>query len=53
MAYEQSCYDLSLAGYLKDEQRSTLDNMYEDAVEGEVSEAEELPGLSKGILNEH
>ncbi|XP_044216236.1 grainyhead-like protein 2 homolog isoform X1 [Thunnus albacares] len=36
MVYEQSCYDLSLAGYLKDEQRSSPDSMYEDAVEEEM-----------------
>ncbi len=36
MVYEQSHYDLPLAGYLKDEQRSTPDSTYEDAVEGEV-----------------
>ncbi|KAK2844116.1 hypothetical protein Q5P01_010775 [Channa striata] len=36
MAYEQSCYDLTLAGYLKDEQRSSAVNTYEDAVEGEM-----------------
>lgn len=36
MVYEQSCYDLSLAGYLKDEQRGTPDSTYEDAVEGEM-----------------
>lgn len=33
MAYEQSPYDLPLGGYLKDEQRSTPDSTYEDAVE--------------------
>ena len=37
MVYRQSCYDLSLSGYLKDEQRSTPDSTYEEAVEGEVS----------------
>ncbi|XP_039974756.1 grainyhead-like protein 2 homolog isoform X2 [Xiphias gladius] len=36
MVYEQGCYDLSLSGYLKDEQRSTPDSTYEDAVEGEM-----------------
>lgn len=36
MVYEQSRYDLSLAGYLKDEQRSSPDSTYEDSVEGEV-----------------
>lgn len=37
MVYEQhSHYDLPLAGYLKDEQRSTPDSTYEDAAEGEV-----------------
>ncbi|XP_047196992.1 grainyhead-like protein 2 homolog [Hippoglossus stenolepis] len=36
MVYKQSCYDLSLSGYLKDEQRSTPDSTYEEAVEGEV-----------------
>uniref|UniRef100_A0A8D3DEY0 Grainyhead like transcription factor 2 n=1 Tax=Scophthalmus maximus TaxID=52904 RepID=A0A8D3DEY0_SCOMX len=30
MVYEQSCYDLSLAGFLKDEQRSTPDSTYDD-----------------------
>jgi len=37
MGYEQNCYDLSLTGYLKDEQSSTPDSTYEDSVEGEVS----------------
>ncbi|XP_008290233.1 grainyhead-like protein 2 homolog isoform X2 [Stegastes partitus] len=32
MVYEQNCYDLSLAGYLKDEQRSTPDSTNEDAM---------------------
>ncbi|KAK2910646.1 grainyhead-like protein 2 homolog [Channa argus] len=36
MTYEQSCYDMTLAGYLKDEQRSTPVSMYEDSVEGET-----------------
>ncbi|XP_035527476.1 grainyhead-like protein 2 homolog isoform X2 [Morone saxatilis] len=36
MVYEQSHYDLQLAGYLKDEQRSTPDSTYEDTVEGEM-----------------
>uniref|UniRef100_A0A8D3DE18 Grainyhead like transcription factor 2 n=1 Tax=Scophthalmus maximus TaxID=52904 RepID=A0A8D3DE18_SCOMX len=36
MVYEQSCYDLSLAGFLKDEQRSTPDSTYDDAVEEEM-----------------
>ncbi|XP_056237910.1 grainyhead-like protein 2 homolog isoform X4 [Seriola aureovittata] len=36
MVYEQSCYDLSLSGYLKDDQRSTPDSTYEDTVEGEM-----------------
>lgn len=36
MVYEQSCYNLSLAGYLKNGQRSTPDSTYEDAVEGQV-----------------
>ncbi|KAM9353930.1 grainyhead-like protein 2 homolog isoform 2-T2 [Symphorus nematophorus] len=35
MVYEQSHYDLPLAGYLKGEQRSTPDSAYEDAAEGE------------------
>uniref|UniRef100_A0A3Q1F5S3 Grainyhead-like transcription factor 2a n=1 Tax=Acanthochromis polyacanthus TaxID=80966 RepID=A0A3Q1F5S3_9TELE len=30
MVYEQSCYDLSIAGYLKDEERSTPDSTNED-----------------------
>lgn len=34
--YEQSCYDMSLTGYLKDEQRSSLDSTYEEPVEKEV-----------------
>ncbi|KAM7420170.1 hypothetical protein PAMA_014737 [Pampus argenteus] len=34
--YEQRRFDLSLAGYLKDEQRSSPDSMYEDAVEEEI-----------------
>uniref|UniRef100_A0A8C4ECL9 Grainyhead like transcription factor 2 n=1 Tax=Dicentrarchus labrax TaxID=13489 RepID=A0A8C4ECL9_DICLA len=36
MVYEQSHYDLQLAGYLKDEQRSTPDSTYEDTMEGEM-----------------
>nr|XP_019947021.1 PREDICTED: grainyhead-like protein 2 homolog isoform X1 [Paralichthys olivaceus] len=36
MVYKQSCYDLSLSGYLKDERRSTPDSTYEEAVEGEM-----------------
>ena len=39
MVYEQSCCDLSLSGYLKDEQRSTADYT-EDSVEEEVREVE-------------
>ncbi|XP_031724517.1 grainyhead-like protein 2 homolog isoform X2 [Anarrhichthys ocellatus] len=36
MAYEQSHYDSSRAGCLKDEHRGTPDSTYEDAVEGEM-----------------
>lgn len=36
MVYEHSHYDLPLAGYLKDDQRSTPDSTYEDTMEGEV-----------------
>lgn len=36
MVYEQNHYDLPLAGFLKDEQRSTPDSTNEDAAEGEV-----------------
>ncbi|KAK5892973.1 hypothetical protein CesoFtcFv8_013313 [Champsocephalus esox] len=36
MLYEQSHYYLSRAGFLKNEQRSNPDNIYEDAVEGEM-----------------
>ncbi|XP_062255089.1 grainyhead-like protein 2 homolog isoform X2 [Platichthys flesus] len=36
MVYKQSCYDFSSSGYLKDEQRSTPDSTYEEAVEGEM-----------------
>lgn len=36
MVYEQNHYDLPLAGYLKDEQRSTPDSTYEDTEDGEV-----------------
>ncbi|KAG7474284.1 hypothetical protein JOB18_005664 [Solea senegalensis] len=36
MVYDQSCYDLSLSGYLKDEQRSTPDSTYEDPEEGDI-----------------
>ncbi|XP_072251028.1 grainyhead-like protein 2 homolog isoform X2 [Leuresthes tenuis] len=48
MGYEQNCYDLSLTGYLKDEQSSTPDSTYEDSVEVEMyqrkasSEADEF-----------
>ncbi|MEQ2277377.1 hypothetical protein XENORESO_001812 [Xenotaenia resolanae] len=34
--YEQNCYDLSPSGYQKDEQSSTPESTYEDAVEGEI-----------------
>lgn len=34
--YEQSSYDLSLAGYLRDDQRSSPDSTYEEPVEKEV-----------------
>lgn len=37
-AYEQSCYNRSLVGYLKTEQRRTPDGVHEDAAEGEVRE---------------
>lgn len=40
MVYEQSHYDFPLAGFLKDEQRSTPDSTNEDAVEGEVRHCE-------------
>ncbi|XP_008322329.1 grainyhead-like protein 2 homolog isoform X2 [Cynoglossus semilaevis] len=33
MAYKQSCYDLSMSGYFKDEQRSTPDSTYEHTEE--------------------
>ncbi|XP_042346531.1 grainyhead-like protein 2 homolog isoform X2 [Plectropomus leopardus] len=36
MLYEQSYYDLSRAGYLKEERRSTPDSTYEDAAEEEM-----------------
>lgn len=36
MVYEQSNYDLPLAGFLKNEQRSTPDSTNEDSVEREV-----------------
>uniref|UniRef100_A0A3P8SA33 Grh/CP2 DB domain-containing protein n=1 Tax=Amphiprion percula TaxID=161767 RepID=A0A3P8SA33_AMPPE len=36
MVYEQSSYDLSIASYLKEEERSTPDSTKEDAVGGEV-----------------
>ncbi|XP_078109927.1 grainyhead-like protein 2 homolog isoform X1 [Sander vitreus] len=36
MVYQQSHYDVSHAGYLKDKRRSTPDNTYEDAVEEEM-----------------
>ncbi|XP_071372772.1 grainyhead-like protein 2 homolog isoform X2 [Centroberyx affinis] len=35
MVYDQSRYDMSLPGYLKDDQRSTPDSTYEDAYVGE------------------
>lgn len=37
-AYEQSCYNRSLVGYLKTEQRRAPDGVHEDAAEGEVRE---------------
>ncbi|XP_059196261.1 grainyhead-like protein 2 homolog isoform X2 [Centropristis striata] len=36
MVHEQSHYDLSCTGYLKDEQRSSPDSTYEDTIEGEM-----------------
>lgn len=36
MVYEQSSYDLPLAGFLKSEQRSTPDSTNEDGVERDV-----------------
>lgn len=36
MVYEQSSYDLSITGYLKDEERSLPDSTNEDAVGGEM-----------------
>ncbi|XP_076593350.1 grainyhead-like protein 2 homolog isoform X2 [Chaetodon auriga] len=36
MVYDQCHYNLPLAGYMKDEQRSSPDSMYDDAVEGEI-----------------
>uniref|UniRef100_A0A3P9Q3Q2 Grainyhead-like transcription factor 2a n=1 Tax=Poecilia reticulata TaxID=8081 RepID=A0A3P9Q3Q2_POERE len=36
MLYEQSCYDLSLSGYQKDEQSSPPDSTYEEPREEEV-----------------
>ncbi|XP_026228442.1 grainyhead-like protein 2 homolog [Anabas testudineus] len=36
MPYEQSCYDLSLSRYLKNEQRGTPDSVQEDAAEREM-----------------
>lgn len=45
VAYEQSCYDRSLAGYLKNEQRSTA-----DAAEGKVSEVKVALACQSGIF---
>uniref|UniRef100_A0A8C4EB85 Grainyhead like transcription factor 2 n=1 Tax=Dicentrarchus labrax TaxID=13489 RepID=A0A8C4EB85_DICLA len=49
MVYEQSHYDLQLAGYLKDEQRSTPDSTYEDTMEGEVR----LVGIMSFFVNQN
>lgn len=45
MPYEQSCYDLSLSRYLKNEQRGTPDSVQEDAAEREVRDLELALGL--------
>ncbi|GLD48653.1 grainyhead-like protein 2 homolog isoform X1 [Lates japonicus] len=47
MVYEQGCYDLSLSGCLKDEQRSTPDSTYEDAVEGAMYQRSPSPGIDE------
>ncbi|XP_030249132.1 grainyhead-like protein 2 homolog isoform X1 [Sparus aurata] len=48
MVYEQhSHYDLPLAGYLKDEQRSTPDSTYEDAAEGEMYHRSPSSGIDE------
>ncbi|XP_054477343.1 grainyhead-like protein 2 homolog isoform X2 [Anoplopoma fimbria] len=47
MAYEQSHYDLSRSGYLKDEQRGTPDSTDEDAVEGEIYHRSPSSGVAE------
>ncbi|XP_053183613.1 grainyhead-like protein 2 homolog [Scomber japonicus] len=51
MVYEQSRYDMSLAGYLKDEQRSSPDSMYGDAVEEEMYHRSRSPSSSVDELH--
>uniref|UniRef100_A0A7N8YHS5 Grainyhead-like protein 2 homolog n=1 Tax=Mastacembelus armatus TaxID=205130 RepID=A0A7N8YHS5_9TELE len=51
MAYEQSRYDLSLAGYLKDEQRSTPDSSYEDSVKGDMYRQSPSSGVDEFSYN--
>ncbi|XP_013768765.1 grainyhead-like protein 2 homolog [Pundamilia nyererei] len=45
--YEQSCYDMSLTGYLKDEQRSSLDSTYEEPVEKEMYHKNSSSGVDE------
>ncbi|XP_049440537.1 grainyhead-like protein 2 homolog [Epinephelus fuscoguttatus] len=47
MVYEQSHYNLSCAGYLKEEQRSTPDSTYEDTVEGEMYHTSPSSGVDE------
>uniref|UniRef100_UPI0037E73319 grainyhead-like protein 2 homolog isoform X2 n=1 Tax=Semicossyphus pulcher TaxID=241346 RepID=UPI0037E73319 len=47
MVYQQSHYNLPLAGYLKDEQRSSPDSLCEDAVEGETYIASPSSGVEE------
>ncbi|XP_044063087.1 grainyhead-like protein 2 homolog isoform X2 [Siniperca chuatsi] len=47
IVYEQSHYDLPLDGYLKDEQRSTPDSTYDDAVEGETYHRSPSSGVAE------
>lgn len=52
MAYKQSCYDLSMSGYFKDEQRSTPDSTYEHTEERHVSRCSWLKRIiiTQGVI---
>ncbi|XP_031606347.1 grainyhead-like protein 2 homolog [Oreochromis aureus] len=45
--YEQSCYDMSLTGYLREEQRSSPDSTYEEPVEKEMYHKNSSSGVGE------